>query len=111
MDAEKIRQLINNIISNSIKYTLDDGIIKIKFERIVEGIKISIEDNGRGIATDKIKNVFNKFYRGDTHRNQNIQGSGLGLSIAEYIAKLHNGGIKISSLRNEGTKVIITLKN
>ena len=95
LDRDKVAQAINNIISNAVKYTTIDGIITIAFERISEGLRISIKDNGVGIAAEELPLVFNKFYRGEKHRNQNIPGSGLGLSIAKYIAEAHNGSIEM----------------
>lgn len=111
LDKDKIGQVVNNIVSNSIKYTYGDGIISISFKKIHEGLEISIKDNGVGLAADEIPFVFNKFYRGEKHRNQNIPGSGLGLSIAKYIAEIHNGNIKMISNKDEGTVVIFRVKN
>lgn len=111
MDKDKIAQAINNIISNAVKYTSIEGVIKISFERIYEGLKISIKDNGVGIAADELSSVFNKFYRGEKHRNQNIPGSGLGLSIAKYIAEAHRGSIEMISSKDKGTEVIMKIRN
>lgn len=111
VDEGRIGQVINNIISNSIKYTRNSGIITIEFKKLYEGIEISISDDGVGIAAEEIPLVFNKFYRGEKHRNQNIPGSGLGLSIAKYIVEMHNGSIGIISYRDKGTTVILSIKN
>lgn len=111
LDEEKITQVINNIISNSIKYTNEDGEINIEFNKIHEGIEIRIKDNGIGVGEEEVNLVFNKFYRSEKHRNQNIPGSGLGLSIARYITEMHNGNIKMISGKNQGTLVIIKIKN
>lgn len=111
LDRDKVAQAINNIISNAVKYTTRSGIITIAFERISEGLRISIKDNGVGIAAEELPLVFNKFYRGEKHRNQNIPGSGLGLSIAKYIAEAHNGTIEMLSSKDKGTEVIIKIRN
>lgn len=111
LDEEKITQVINNIISNSVKYTGDNGVISIGFSKIYEGVEIRIKDNGIGIAAEEVNLVFNKFYRSDKHRNQNIPGSGLGLAIAKYITEMHNGSIEIMSGKGSGTTVIIRIKN
>ena len=111
LDEEKITQVINNIISNAVKYTNDDGIIAMSFKRLTDGLEIICEDNGIGIGQEELKLVFNKFYRSDKHRNQNIPGSGLGLSIAKYIVEMHNGNIELFSEKNIGTKVIIKIRN
>lgn len=111
LDEEKITQVINNIISNAVKYTNDDGIIAMSFKRLTDGLEIICEDNAIGIGQEELKLVFNKFYRSDKHRNQNIPGSGLGLSIAKYIVEMHNGNIELFSEKNIGTKVIIKIRN
>lgn len=111
LDEEKITQVINNIISNSIKYTNDDGVIAISFNKLNDGLEITCEDNGIGIVQDELKLVLNKFYRSDKHRNQNIPGSGLGLSIAKYIVEMHNGSIEILSGKGKGTIVVIRIRN
>lgn len=111
LDEEKITQVINNIISNAVKYTNDDGIIAMSLKRLTDGLEIICEDNGIGIGQEELKLVFNKFYRSDKRRNQNIPGSGLGLSIAKYIVEMHNGNIELFSEKNIGTKVIIKIRN
>ena len=111
LDEEKITQVINNIVSNSIKYTDNDGVISIRFSKISEGLEIICKDNGIGIAQDELKLVFNKFYRSEKHRNQNIPGSGLGLSIAKYIIEMHNGNIEIVSGKDKGTTVHVKIRN
>ena len=111
LDEEKITQVINNIISNAVKYTNDDGIIAMSFKKLNDGLEIICEDNGIGIGQEELKLVFNKFYRSDKHRNQNIPGSGLGLSIAKYIVEMHNGNIELFSEKTIGTTVIIKIRN
>lgn len=63
------------------------------------------------IAADEVHLVFNKFYRSEKHRNQNIPGSGLGLSIVKYITQMHNGSIKMISGKGSGTIVLIKIRN
>lgn len=111
IDVEKITQVMNNIISNSIKYTKRDGIINVSFFRINEGLEIRVKDDGIGIGANELSLVFDKFYRGEKHRNQNIPGSGLGLAIAKYIVEMHNGSIKLLSDKQNGTTVIIRIHN
>lgn len=111
LDEERIAEAINNVISNAIKYTKENGRIVIQFEKIQEGIKIHVSDNGIGLAAEEIPLVFKKFYRGEKHRNQNIPGSGLGLSIAKYILELHYGSIEMQSNKEKGTTVSLTIRN
>lgn len=111
LDKDRIGQVIGNIVANAIKYTHSGGVINIGFKKIYEGLEISIKDNGIGLASDEIQFVFDKFYRGEKHRNQNIPGSGLGLSIAKYIIEMHKGTIEMISQKEIGTTVIFTIKN
>lgn len=111
IDEEKMTQVINNIISNAVKYTDDNGVISLEFSKIHEGIEIRFKDNGIGIAAEEVDLVFNKFYRSEKHRNQNIPGSGLGLAIAKYITEMHNGSIEMISGKGRGTTVIVRIRN
>ncbi|WP_368274764.1 sensor histidine kinase, partial [Enterocloster lavalensis] len=81
-DAEQMKRVINNIISNSIKY-LDKkkGIINIRIKDVGDFIQVEIEDNGKGIAAKDLPNIFDRFYRTDSSRNSSQGGSGIGLSI------------------------------
>lgn len=111
IDKDKITQVINNIISNAVKYTYSNGIISISFKKIHDGLEIKIRDDGVGIVAEELPLVFNKFYRCEKHRNQNIPGSGLGLSIAKYIVEMHNGSIEMVSNKDRGTTVIAKIRN
>ena len=85
-DAEQMKRVINNIISNSIKY-LDKkkGIINIRIKDVGDFIQVEIEDNGKGIAAKDLPNIFDRFYRTDSSRNSSQGGSGIGLSIVRKI--------------------------
>lgn len=109
IDRKRIQQVIYNLVSNSIKYTRADGIITIKNEKSSEYIVVSVKDNGTGIGETELPYVFNKFYRGEKHRNLDIPGSGLGLSIAKYIVEQHGGNISIKSSIDQGTEVIFSI--
>lgn len=111
IDTEKITQVMNNVISNSIKYTKENGIINVSFLRLNEGLEIRVKDDGIGIGAEDVSLVFNKFYRSEKHRNQNISGSGLGLAIAKYIIEMHNGSIQLISDKHSGTTVVIRIRN
>ena len=73
-------------------------------------MKVSIVDNGVGIVAEELPYVFNKFYRGEKHRNLDIPGSGLGLSISKYIVEKHGGDITMKSEKNKGTEVSFKVK-
>ncbi len=108
-DKTKIEQVFVNIIENAIKYTESGGLISIKLASENKHLKIAIEDNGIGIPKEHLNRVFERFYRVDKARSRKQGGTGLGLSIVKHIVLLHNGTVKIDSLPNQGTKVIISL--
>ncbi len=94
-DGEQIRRVINNIISNSIKY-MDKpngmkGIIQIDVKDVGDFIQVEIEDNGKGIAAKDLPYIFDRFYRTDVSRNSSKGGSGIGLSIVKKILEDHGG--------------------
>lgn len=106
-DKARIRQVLINIVNNSMKFT-NEGYIKIELSKSYEKAKIVISDTGIGIQKDKISYLFNKFYTANDYGNA-TSGAGLGLNIVKNIIDMHNGEIKIDSVVNEGTSVSIVL--
>ena len=103
-DPEQLKKVINNIISNSVKYMgHDKGIIDIRILDEGESVRIEIEDNGKGIATKDIPYIFERFYRTDSSRNSLQGGSGIGLSIVKKIIEDHGGYVWATSKEGEGT--------
>ncbi len=103
-DPEQLKKVINNIISNSVKYMgHDNGEIDIRILDETESVKIEIEDNGKGIAAKDIGNIFERFYRTDSSRNSLQGGSGIGLSIVKKIIEDHGGYVWATSRDGEGT--------
>ena len=100
-DKNLIKEAIRVFVDNSIKYTQEGGNIKINSFKTNKKEFISIEDNGIGIPKDDLERIFDRFYRVDKSRNKEINGFGLGLSIAKYIIDTHNGNIKIYSKSKE----------
>ena len=104
-DPEQLKRVINNIISNSVKYMdkeKEKG-INIRILDEADAIKVEIEDNGRGIAAKDLPNIFDRFYRTDSSRNSSKGGSGIGLSIVKKIVEDHGGYIYATSKEGEGT--------
>jgi len=105
-DPEQLKRVINNIVSNSVKYmdrTDGKGEIDIRILDEVDSIRVEIEDNGRGIAQKDLANIFERFYRTDASRNSKHSGSGIGLSIVKKIIEDHGGYIWATSHEGEGT--------
>lgn len=110
-DAEQLKRVINNIISNSVKY-LDKpkGIINIRVKDVGDFIQVEIEDNGRGIAARDLPHIFERFYRTDASRNSSQGGSGIGLSIVRKIIEDHSGRIWATSKEGIGTEMHFVLR-
>ena len=103
-DPEQLKKVINNIISNSVKYmNKRNGIIDIRILDEVDSIRVEIEDNGKGIAQKDLSKIFDRFYRTDASRNSAQGGSGIGLSIVKKIIEDHGGYIWATSKEGEGT--------
>lgn len=110
-DAEQLKRVVNNIVSNSVKY-LDKkkGIINIRLKDDGDFVQIEIEDNGKGIAARDLPNIFERFYRTDSSRNSSKGGSGIGLSIVKKIIEDHGGRIWATSKEGIGTVMHIVLR-
>jgi len=103
-DPEQMKRVINNIISNSIKYLdKEEGQIDIRILDEIDSVRVEIEDNGKGIATKDLSAIFERFYRTDASRNSSKGGSGIGLSIVKKIIEDHGGYIWATSKEGEGT--------
>ena len=93
-DEEKLTIIMDNLISNAVKYTPDLGHIHIKASQLRKWLMIEVQDNGPGLADEDMEKLFNPFYHGDTVHNSLIKGSGLGLTITKELVETHGGTIK-----------------
>lgn len=110
-DVEQLRRVINNIVSNSVKYIdKKNGIINIRIKDVGDFIQVEIEDNGKGIAAKDLPNIFDRFYRTDSSRNSSKGGSGIGLSIVKKIIEDHGGRIWATSKEGIGTEIHFVLR-
>jgi two-component system sensor histidine kinase VicK len=112
LDRDKIDQVLDNLVSNAIKYTPDHGAIRIDVRKVAgqtPQLEVSVADTGIGIPKKDLARIFERFYRVDKARSRNMGGTGLGLSIAREIVKAHGGTIALDSELGNGTKVIFTL--
>lgn len=109
-DSARIRQILHNILSNAIKYSIDPGTITIKLFKNEE-VVIQVQDTGIGIPKQDLGRVFERFYRVDKARSRNMGGTGLGLPIAKEMVELHGGRMKIVSKVGKGTTVTLYFKS
>jgi two-component system sensor histidine kinase VicK len=110
IDPDQIDQVLDNLVSNAIKYTGDGGYIELLAGRKGNNlVEISVKDTGFGIPKKDIAKIFDRFYRVDKARSRSMGGTGLGLSIAREIIKAHGGAVEIESDMGKGTKVMFTL--
>ncbi len=108
-DKDGIERVVLNILSNSIKYTPDNGTIKVYVGFVYNDAYIKIIDNGIGIPEEDLSRIFDRFYRVDKARSRELGGTGLGLSIAKEILDQNKGSIDIKSKVGKGTEVVIRL--
>ena len=110
-DPEQMKKVINNIISNSVKYMdKPKGEIDIRILDEVDAIRVEIEDNGKGIAQKDLSQIFERFFRTDASRNSAQGGSGIGLSIVKKIIEDHGGYIWATSKEGEGTCIHFVIR-
>ena len=93
VDEPKIRQVIQNLIDNSVKYTPDNGWVKVQVAQIGKKIRVVVSDNGKGISPEDLPKLFAKFSRGTDMHKDHPEGSGLGLYVAKMMVEAHNGRI------------------
>lgn len=108
-DKDGISRVILNVLTNSIKYTKEEGHIKIYVGFVYNDAYIKVIDNGLGIPEEDLTRIFERFYRVDKARTREMGGTGLGLSIAKEILDRNGGSIDIKSEQGQGTEVVIRI--
>ncbi len=108
-DSVRLEQMLTNLIDNAVKFNRDNGEVAVSFSQNGDKHLISIEDTGEGISNEHMHRIFERFYRTDRARSQEIGGIGLGLAIVKHLARLHAGEISVSSNLGKGTVFTIEL--
>ncbi|SDZ65429.1 two-component system, OmpR family, sensor histidine kinase VicK [Evansella caseinilytica] len=108
-DRDKLTQLMDNILSNAVKYSPQGGTITCSIKEEKERVIVSIKDEGVGIPKENIPHIFDRFYRVDKARSRNLGGTGLGLAIAKEIVLAHGGSVWVSSDWGKGTVISFAL--
>ena len=109
VDQDKITQVLDNIISNALKYSPEGGTITFKVKEKEDYIEISVSDQGLGIPKENLEKIFERFYRVDKARTRQMGGTGLGLAIAKEMISAHGGDVWATSKEGKGTTIIFTL--
>ncbi|MCC5790799.1 MAG: GHKL domain-containing protein [Opitutales bacterium] len=109
IDVAKIRQVLENLLDNAIKYTPENKPIEMSVAKKPGGWILTLQDHGQGIAAKHLPHLFERFYRVDKGRSRDKGGTGLGLSIVKHIILLHGGTVEARSRIGEGTTMVITL--
>jgi two-component system phosphate regulon sensor histidine kinase PhoR len=109
-DREKIRQVMVNLLQNSIKYGRENGLTAIKIFELHDQFLIEVTDNGIGIDQKHLPRLFERFYRVDSHRSRQEGGTGLGLAIVKHILEAHQQTISVRTTPNIGTTFAFTLQ-
>lgn len=108
-NREKYRQVVDNLISNSIKYGKKGGTTKLNCYNLETYYLVEIEDDGIGIEEKNLPHLFDRFYRVDRSRSRDVGGSGLGLSIVKHIVEAHNQTINVKSIPGKGSTFGFTI--
>ncbi|WP_213194593.1 ATP-binding protein [Desulfuromonas sp. AOP6] len=108
VDKDKMAQVLDNLVSNAVKYSPQGGTIRVQGEKQKDCLLVTVEDDGIGMTPAQVERVFEKFYRADASDTA-IGGLGLGMSIARTIVEMHGGKIWVESEVGKGTKVSFTI--
>ncbi len=109
-DRDRLKQLLLNLVVNALQYTQSGGRVLLSLRVVDDCVHITISDNGPGIPPDELPHIFDRFYRVEKSRSRSaLGGSGLGLSIAQWIAQSHDGRIEVASEPGKGTTFSVWL--
>jgi two-component system phosphate regulon sensor histidine kinase PhoR len=110
VDADRLEQVLGNLIDNAIKYGRNEGRIVVKARPSDNGqIEVVVEDDGPGIPSESLERIFERFYRVDKARSREQGGTGLGLSIVKHIVQSHGGKVWATSEPGHGASFFFTV--
>ena len=108
-DRGKLKRVLDNLVSNAVKYGKPSGEILFSAEEYEGGLVLQVTDNGQGISPQALHHIFDSFFRADAARTSSVPGSGLGLAICRSIVDSHHGKIWLTSEEGEGTRAFVYL--
>jgi two-component system phosphate regulon sensor histidine kinase PhoR len=103
-DADRLQQVLINLVSNALQFTPADGSIVLSAERMGDRIVFAVQDSGVGIPAADVGRVFERFYRVDKTRSRRSGGTGLGLAIVKHIVEAHGGHVGVYSEVGRGSR-------
>ncbi|HLP22422.1 MAG TPA: HAMP domain-containing sensor histidine kinase [Microbacteriaceae bacterium] len=109
IDPSRIRQVVDNMLSNAIKYNREFGLVRIDVEPVGHEVMVQVSDTGYGVTPEELPRVFERHFRSERVRNSSIHGHGLGLSISRDIARQHGGDLELESTPGEGSTIRLVL--
>jgi signal transduction histidine kinase len=104
-DPDAVRQVLTNLIDNSLRYVGAAGVVTFVSRGHEGGVELSVRDNGVGITSDHLPRIFERFYRADPSRSREVGGTGLGLSIVKHLVEAHGGRVSAESELGVGTTI------
>ena len=107
LDPDRLNQILYNLITNAIRYTTPGTTITLQTEKTDKGVRLTVADEGPGIAPEDLPHVFEQFYRGEKSRNRASGGSGIGLSLAKSFVEAQGGTIKAENRKTGGAAFIV----
>jgi two-component system phosphate regulon sensor histidine kinase PhoR len=108
-DETRLHEVLHNLLENAVKYSRENGEIRLQAASRGHEIVLSVSDNGIGIGKDDLPRIFERFYRADKARSRELGGTGLGLAIVKHIAQLHGGRVEAESELGRGTTIRVVL--
>ncbi|HET6886320.1 MAG TPA: ATP-binding protein [Candidatus Udaeobacter sp.] len=108
-DGTRLEEALHNLLDNAVKFSPDNGQIRLRGTRCGSNVVLSVTDNGIGISKEHLPRIFERFYRADKARSRELGGTGLGLAIVKHIAQLHGGRVEAESEPGRGTTIRIVL--
>lgn len=109
VDKDKVSAALVNLLGNAVKYTPENGRVRLQVEADAREVHFHVEDTGYGIASEELPKIFDKFFRSDDERVQAVTGSGLGLAFTQEAARLHGGRVQVTSELNKGSRFTLSL--
>jgi two-component system, OmpR family, phosphate regulon sensor histidine kinase PhoR len=108
-DETRLQEILHNLFDNAVKYSPQNGEVRLRVEQRRDEIALTVSDSGAGISKSDLPRVFERFYRADKARGRELGGTGLGLSIVKHIAQLHGGRVEAESEVGRGTTIRVVL--